>query len=66
MGGTLYLLFAALAMLLMIGCSNVSSLLLARGTPRSDYVLPVCGQHALTLGGSVAWSESAYGVRSKR
>ncbi len=35
MGGTLYLLFAALAMLLIIGCSNVSSLLLARGTPRS-------------------------------
>lgn len=34
MGSTLYLLFAAVAMLLAIGCSNVSILLLARGTAR--------------------------------
>jgi putative ABC transport system permease protein len=34
MGGTLYLLFAAVAMLLAIGCSNVSILLLARGAAR--------------------------------
>lgn len=34
MGGTLYLLFAAVAMLLAIGCSNVSILLLARATTR--------------------------------
>ena len=34
MGGTLYLLFAAVAMLLAIGCGNVSILLLARGTAR--------------------------------
>ena len=33
-GGTLYLLFAAVAMLLAIGCSNVSILLLARGAAR--------------------------------
>ena len=33
-GGTLYLLFAAVAMLLVIGCGNVSILLLARGTAR--------------------------------
>jgi putative ABC transport system permease protein len=33
-GGTLYLLFAAVAALLMIGCGNVSILLLARGTVR--------------------------------
>jgi len=34
MGSTLYLLFGAVAMLLTIGCSNVSILLLARGTAR--------------------------------
>ena len=34
MGGTLYLLFGAVVMLLAIGCSNVSILLLARGTAR--------------------------------
>ncbi|HTF72071.1 MAG TPA: ABC transporter permease [Edaphobacter sp.] len=34
MGGTLYLLFGAVAMLLAIGCSNVSILLLARGAAR--------------------------------
>jgi predicted permease len=33
-GGTLYLLFAAVALLLAIGCGNVSILLLARGTAR--------------------------------
>jgi predicted permease len=33
-GGTLYLLFAAVAALLIIGCGNVSILLLARGTMR--------------------------------
>jgi len=34
MGGMLYFLFAAVAMLLAIGCSNVSILLLARGAAR--------------------------------
>jgi predicted permease len=34
LGGTLYLLFSAVALLLAIGCGNVSILLLARGTVR--------------------------------
>ena len=33
-GGTLYMLFGAVALLLAIGCANVSILLLARGTAR--------------------------------
>jgi predicted permease len=35
-GGTLYLLFGAVAVLLAIGCGNVSILLLARGTARQQ------------------------------
>src|SRR5581483_6587855 len=34
LGGTLYLLFAAVAFLLLIGCGNVSILQLARGASR--------------------------------
>jgi putative ABC transport system permease protein len=34
LGGSLYLLFGAVALLLVIGCGNVSILLLARGTAR--------------------------------
>jgi len=36
LGGTLYLLFTAVALLLAIGCGNVSILLLARGTSRQQ------------------------------
>jgi putative ABC transport system permease protein len=36
LGGTLYLLFGAVAFLLAIGCGNVSILMLARGTTRQS------------------------------
>jgi putative ABC transport system permease protein len=49
-GGTLYLLLSAVALLLMIGCGNVSILLLARGTAR---------QHELAV-------RSAIGAKSSR
>ncbi len=39
-GGTLYLMFGAVMLLLIIGCANVSILLLARGTAR-QYELAV-------------------------
>ncbi len=50
LGGTLALLFSAVALLLAIGCGNVSILLLARGTAR---------QHELAL-------RSAVGARRSR
>ena len=50
LGGTLYLLFSAVALLLLIGCGNVSILLLARGTAR---------QHEFAI-------RSAIGARRRR
>ena len=47
LGGTLALLFSAVALLLAIGCGNVSILLLARGTAR---------QHELALRSAVGAS----------
>ncbi len=48
LGGTLALLFSAVALLLAIGCGNVSILLLARGTAR---------QHELALRSAVGASQ---------
>lgn len=49
LGGTLYLLFGAVALLLLIGCGNVSILLLARATAR---------QHEFALRSAIGASQS--------
>ena len=49
LGGTLYLLFGSVALLLMIGCGNVSILLLARATAR---------QHEFAVRSAIGASQS--------
>ena len=49
LGGTLYLLFGAVALLLLIGCGNVSILLLARASAR---------QHEFALRSAIGASQS--------
>jgi len=49
LGGTLYLLFGSVALLLLIGCSNVSILLLARATAR---------QHEFAVRSAIGASQS--------
>jgi hypothetical protein len=64
MSGTLYLLFGAVALLLAIGCGNVSILLLAQGTARQHEFAMRAARACKKSGQSLIRISRSFGRRS--